>query len=375
MHSQDLRGQCRPSKGTLIRRMLCIAGDLPRHITMVPWGDRKYIERPNRRHPQPAPVTPDMLRRHLDGRITLGSWLANQDGSASATVWDADDAERWEILLGAGRRLLDSGAKPIAERSPVKGEHAGGGHLWLVFRESVDPRAARATAEKHAPELESLREFWPRAGAVRLLGGYYRRGETAAWCEATALRRPEEWVTSWDAAGLACSEETPSGWVTEPAPPKQDDGFPYTPPAQLDIREIVSPERTEPEAWRDPEWIRRYDAARHSLPWAVLPRQAINWINSLHDVRTILPKQPNGYAQAIWRGERTPSVAYLPDNRWRDYGGNRTQPGGDAFEVYALVTYGHGGRDRALADVCRQMTAMARGDLSTSPLFWHASNS
>ncbi len=59
-------------------------------------------------------------------------------------------------------------------------------------------------------------------------------------------------------------------------------------------------------------------------------------------------------------------MAYLPDNRWRDYGGNRTQPGGDAFEAYALVTYGQGGRDRALADVCRQMTAMARRELEVA---------
>ncbi len=59
-------------------------------------------------------------------------------------------------------------------------------------------------------------------------------------------------------------------------------------------------------------------------------------------------------------------MAYLPDNRWRDYGGNRTQPGGDAFEAYALVTYGHGWRDRALADVCRQMTAMAWHELEAA---------
>ncbi|MDP9352213.1 MAG: hypothetical protein M3P51_11800 [Chloroflexota bacterium] len=347
--------------------MLRVAGDLPRHITMAPRGERKYIERPNRRHPGPAPVTPDMLRRHLDGRITLGSWLANPDGTTWAVVWDADDAERWKILLMAGRQLLVSAAKPSAERSPVKGEHAGGGHLWLVFREPMDPRAARATAEKHAPELESIREFWPHAGAVRLLGGYYRRGETSAWCEATALRRPEGWVRSWDAAALASFEAMSSGWVTEPAPPGlEDDEVPYTPPTQLDTRELAHPEQGEPEAWRDLEWIRRYGAARHSLPWAVLPKHAINWFNSLHDVRTILPKQSNGYALATWRGERTASVAYLPDNRWRDYGGNRTQPGGDAFEAYALVTYGHGGRDRALADVCRQMTAMAWRELEAA---------
>ncbi len=127
VHSQYLRGQCRPSKGVVIEHLLRVAGDLPRHIAMVPRGDRKYIERPNKQYPAPAPVTQVMLRRHLEGRITLGSWLANQDGLTWAVIWDADDAERWGILLRAGRRLLATGAEPIAERSPARGEHAGGG--------------------------------------------------------------------------------------------------------------------------------------------------------------------------------------------------------------------------------------------------------
>ncbi len=122
---------------------------------MAPRGDRKYIERPNRRYPRPAPVTPALLHQHIEGRITLGSWLANQDRLTWAVVWDADDHERWEQLLAAGRKLVASGAKPIAERSPTRGEHAGGGHLWLVFRAPVDPRAARATAETHASELST----------------------------------------------------------------------------------------------------------------------------------------------------------------------------------------------------------------------------
>lgn len=366
VYSPGFPSRYRSSKDAIIRRMLCVAGDLPRHITMRSTGPRKYIERPNEKYPEPAPVTPELLRSHLDGKITLGSWVANRDGRTWAVLWDADDAERWEDLMSAGRKLLASGAKPISERSPVKGDHAGGGHLWLVFREPVDPKAARATAEKHAPELAEFPEFWPRAGAVRLLGGYYRRGETSAWCEAAALRDPEHWVTSWNAAALASSEETPAGWVTEPAPPELEDDAPYTPPAELDTREIIRAERPEPEAWRDPEWLAKYGAARRFLPWAALPKHAINWFNALNDVRTILPKQPNGYALAIWRGERTASVAYLPHNRWRDYGANRTQPGGDAFEAYALVTYGDGRRDHALADVFRQMVSAAQQELESA---------
>ncbi len=359
-------GRYRPHKDAIIERMLRVAGDLPHHITMRASGPRKYIERPNAKHPEPAPVTPELLRDHLDGKITLGSPIGNRDGLTWAVLWDADDPEGWEVLLNAGRKLAASGAKPIAERSPAKAEHAGGGHLWLVFWRPVHPRAARATAEKHAPELRDFPEFWPRAGAVRLLGGYYRRGETSAWCEAAALRQPDRWVTSWDAAALAWSEDTPSGWVTEAPPPKPEDEVPYTPPAELDTREVARPERPEPEAWHDPEWLAKYGSARRSLPWAVLPKHAINWFNSLNDVRTILPKAPNGYSLATWRSERTASVAYLPDNRWRDYGANRNQAGGDAFEAYALVTYGEGRRDQALADVFRQMVSAAQRELESA---------
>ncbi len=348
-----------PHKDAILKRMLQISGDLPRHITMRASGSRKYIERPNGKCPEPAPVTSELLRDHLDGKLTLGSWLANRDGRTWAVLWDADDADGWRVLVEAGRKLLTKGAKPILERSPAKCDHAGGGHLWLTFWKPVNPRAARATAEKHAPELRDFAEFWPRAGAVRLLGGYYRRGETSAWCEAAALRDPDRWVTSWDAAALAWSEDTPSDWVTEAPPPEPENDASYTSPAELDTREVTRPQWREPEAWRDPEWLRRYGAARHSLPWAVLPKHAINWFNSLHEVRTILPKQPNGYALATWRSERTASVAYLPDNRWRDYGARRTQPGGDAFEAYALVEFGEGGRERALARVYSDMTGAA----------------
>ena len=110
----------------------------------------------------------------------------------------------------------------------------------------------------------------------------------------------------------------------------------------------------------------RYGRSRSSIVWAVLARCAIAWFDALHDVRAILPKEANGYARAVWRAERTPSVAYLPENRWRDYGARRTQPGGDAFEAYALVTYGEGGRDRALADVFRQITAAAARELESA---------
>ncbi len=354
LHTQDL-----------IDRLLLVAGDLPRHILMQPQGPRKYVERPNERYPDPAPVTAELLRRHLEGSITLGAYLLRTNGLSYGVCWDADNPEGWEQLLAAGRKLLAGGAKPIIERSPSQDAHAGGGHMWLVFPQPVDPRAVRATSEQHAPLLARFPEFWPGGGAVRLLGGYYRRGDTSAWCEAASLGNPDKWLRELDGAALALTEETPSGWVTEPAPTVTDRELPeYAPRPSLDTRPMAPWPAPEPEAWRDPEWMLRYEAVRHKLPWAITPKQAIEWYNWLHDVRGILPKEGNGYARATWRDERTPSVGYRPNNRWMDYGGRARdgQKGGDAFEAFVLKFY-DGNRGRALAAVVRDMTTSAESQL------------
>ncbi len=349
----------------ICERLLCVAGDLPRHILMQADGPRKYVERPNEKYPDSAPVTEHLIRRHLEGSITLGAYLLHTNGLTWAVCWDADNEARWEALLRAGRELLASGAKPIIERSPTKEEHAGGGHLWIILTRPADPRAARATAEKHAPELRDFREFWPGCGGVRLLGGHYRYGETNAWCEAAAMRRSEERLAGVDAAGLALTEETPSDWVTEPAPPVSGHERPdHTPLARLDTHLVTKPPSPEPDAWHDPEWMRRYGRDRHKLPWAISVRRAIEWYNWLHDVRSILPKEGNGYARATWRGERTPSVGYRPNNRWMDYGGNARdgQKGGDSFEAFVLK-YHNRNRGRALVEVVSEMTTSAESQL------------
>ena len=59
-------------------------------------------------------------------------------------------------------------------------------------------------------------------------------------------------------------------------------------------------------------------------------------------MRELLPKCRNGYARATWRGECTPSVGYLPNNAWIDYGrGGQAgggRDGGDAFDALCRLS-------------------------------------
>lgn len=354
----------RHSREVVAARMLAVAGDLDRHIVMPATGPHKYLT-------VHSAVDRDLIERHLAGEITIGSELRWADGATWSVCWDADNARDWGVLLAAARGLQASGAQPVLERSPSKGKHHGGGHLWLFFPGSVEPRAARATAEKHAPELRGLREFWPRAQSVRLPARYYRREPYAAWCPMARYGEGElDWRVGWDAADLLVSVQTPSGWVTEPALVEDARATtPSGPTAPLDRRPVdAAAHRPPPAAWNDPRWLARYGVARDSLPWAITEKQAIRWFNDTYDVRELLPKEGNGYARAAWRADDTPSIGYLPGNRWTDYGaGGRREDGryggGDAFEAFALLRHGIGGRDRALAEVVKRMIGEADRDL------------
>jgi len=356
-----------PADPTIDERVLArldqFAGNCPRHIAMEPSGPRKYAWQKDAAG-QDLPLTRDLLAAHLAGMRTLGSelrWIVGTGARRHAVTyllgWDADNAADLAALIACAAGLHASGARPILERSP-SATHAGGGRLWLFFAAAVDPGAAWATATKHAPHLATIRECWPswqvgpddRGQAVRLPAGVYQRDAVRApiphapW-EPTGL----VWRTGRAAAALLLTEATPAAWVTEPAPAPPPERHP-TPPPILDPTPIApTATPSEPAAWHDPRWLARYSHNRHRLPFAVTEKEAIAWFNARHDVRELLPKEHNGYARATWRGERTPSVGYLPNNAWIDYGrggqaGGR-RDGGDAFDALCRLK----GLDRGAA--------------------------
>src|SRR5205085_5167662 len=85
--------------------------------------------------------------------------------------------------------LASLGFKPILEPSPVQdGDHAGGGHLWIIFESLVDAYAVHRTLCYRDPVLSEIKERWPNAETedsntrVRLPGGKYVKPGFEAWC-------------------------------------------------------------------------------------------------------------------------------------------------------------------------------------------------
>ena len=335
----------------VLARLGQLAGNCPRHIAMQPSGPRKYTWEKDHLG-NDAPLTPDLLAAHLAGARTLGSelrWIVGEGTERRVVTYglgfDADNAEDLAGLIAGAARLHASGARPVLERSPAVA-HAGGGRLWLWFAAAIDPGAAWATAVKHAPWLAGVRECWPswqvgpddRGQAVRLPAGVYQRDGVRAPIPHAPWEPPGLiWRTGRAAAALLLTEVTATAWVTEPAPPPPPERHPTLPPS-LDLTPVTpTAAPAEPAAWRDPRWLARYGHHRDRLPIAVTEKEAIAWYNARHDVRELLPKERNGYARATWRGERTPSIGYLPNNAWIDYGrGGQAgggRDGGDAFDA------------------------------------------
>lgn len=203
--------------------------------------------------------------------------------------------------------------------------------------------------------------------------GYYRRAPGAGWCALAEIADHDPaWLTGRAAASLTLTAVTPAGWATEPAPsPPVRHELPASPaPVVLDIRQVPpTGDRSPPAAWSDPLWLAKYGRMKGRLLFAITEREAIAWCNARRDVRELLPQEANGYARAVWRGERTPSVGYLPNNCWIDYGagGRRAdgrRDGGDAFDLFCRLR----GLDRpaGLREIAAALRAEAEAELQAA---------
>jgi hypothetical protein len=102
------------------------------------------------------------LLDHLQGEITLGAYLLDQESRARFVVLDADDAQSWEQLGHLAREDVTAYLE----------ESRRGGHLWLFLAQAVDGQEARAFGHGllAAHQVEGV-ELYPKQDqlAVRFL--------------------------------------------------------------------------------------------------------------------------------------------------------------------------------------------------------------
>jgi hypothetical protein len=86
------------------------------------------------------PLNVFQLIAHLRGKITLGAYLLDRKSQARCAVFDADDEQGFQRLLGLGAALSEEGVPTYLEGS------RRGGHLWLFFAQAIPGQQARRFA-------------------------------------------------------------------------------------------------------------------------------------------------------------------------------------------------------------------------------------
>jgi hypothetical protein len=124
------------------------------------------------------PLESRHLIAHLQGKITLGTYLLDEDSQARYIVLDADDDRQLVSMIYLATKLTSEDVPSYLETS------RRGGHLWLFFGQQVPGRDARVFGktlmETHG--LEGI-ELFPKqdrlrsgpGSLVRLPFGIHRR--------------------------------------------------------------------------------------------------------------------------------------------------------------------------------------------------------
>jgi hypothetical protein len=95
--------------------------------------------------------------KHLEGEITLGTYLLNQDNQAHFIVFDADDSRRLVSLVHMAAQLEISGVPTYLEES------RRGGHLWLFFDRLVSGHEARPLGDRLKESFQIVEiELFPK---------------------------------------------------------------------------------------------------------------------------------------------------------------------------------------------------------------------
>ncbi|GHO65718.1 hypothetical protein KSC_046100 [Ktedonobacter sp. SOSP1-52] len=113
-----------------------------------------------------APVTRQVLAKHLRGEQTIGSYVIDARGECRYAVLDADTGESgWQLLLSVQERLAKDGIVSYLERS------RRGPHLWVFFSRPISAATARWWLLPYCPQGI---EFFPKQDEAQRYGSLIR---------------------------------------------------------------------------------------------------------------------------------------------------------------------------------------------------------
>lgn len=330
--------------------LLDIAGDTPSAIIMPGENGKKYktVHRP---------LTLLDMRDHLTGRKTYGATLKHSKGTTTrALCFDTDDKPTdiatWQTIQEAATLLIAEGYKPLLEPSPAN----RGGHMWLIFSDRVNTRAAYSQVVSIAPQLAEVGEYWPsgRNQKVRLPAGRYVTATSSQWTHLLDGDREENAkneAAPRNRLTILLSNLTPATLI--PIAEPEDQPAPGRP---------AQPERSAQQhhrtATNEPDETHRRKYGDHKM-WVAWPDEQylIDRFNETHSIDDLAQPERNGMINAaeIGRPERTASVGVTPDGkRYTDFGAEARQPdgsqdGGDPLEYKCRK------ENRDKADVLREL--------------------
>jgi len=99
------------------------------------------------------PLTREVLRAHLLGRLSLGSYVIDEAGCCRFALYDADGEDGLPVLLSLQRRLAADGIPAYLEGS------RRGGHLWVFL---AHPTSAGVVRGWLHPYTVAGVEFYPK---------------------------------------------------------------------------------------------------------------------------------------------------------------------------------------------------------------------
>jgi hypothetical protein len=112
-----------------------------------------------------APISVEVLKEHLMGSLTMGTYVLDEQNQASFAVYDADQEDGLLILVEVWYGLALDGIPAYLEKS------RRGGHLWVFLRR---PLAACTLRRWLLPYCPADVEFYPKQDKTQGYGSLIR---------------------------------------------------------------------------------------------------------------------------------------------------------------------------------------------------------